>query len=414
MHEDISHSGDGGLYGELLVNRAFQGSGAKMGALPGVPGSSIVSSENPILPFGPVLTGWRPLGDVFISLTRLHPLTSALPVALQIDIPYNATGEVGIENLGFWGMDVSPQVYTAEFYALSNAPRNNGSLTGINVSLRSNMTGEVWAQSTIATNNVSSFRYQHFQTEINNQATAPNSNNTFAITFNASEVAGNTYYFGFTSLFPQTYESTAIRQDLGAAIVDLGSKFLRFPGGNNLEGYSIEQRWKWNETIGPLIGRPGRVGDWGYYNTQGLGLMEYLDFCEAGKLQPLLGVYAGFSLDIFGQEGTSFPEDQMGLILEDILNELEFIKGGQNTTWGKKRAEYGHPEPYELNFVEIGNEDWFSETYPYRFPVLYQGIKQAYPEMTIISSAYNENENYNITIPAGNVWVSLSLVLRLG
>ncbi|KAK5941790.1 hypothetical protein PMZ80_005741 [Knufia obscura] len=404
MHEDISHSGDGGMYGELLVNRAFQGSGATSGSLPGVPGNSIIGSENPIIPFGPVTTGWKPIGDVFISLTQLHPLSEALPIVLQLDIPFNVTGEVGILNEGWWGIDVRPQTYDASFYAKSNGPRNNGTLSGINVSLRSNLTGETWVSSKIPTTNVSSFEYEHFEAQLVNQAMAPDSNNTFAITFNASEVAGNTYYFGLTSLFGETYEGTRIRKDLGETIVGLGSKFLRFPGGNNLEGYSIDQRWKWNETIGPLINRKGRVGDWGYYNTNGLGLMEYLDFCEAGGLQPLLGLYAGFSLDIFGQEGVSFPEDRMNLVLEDILNELEFITGDVGTYWGGKRAEYGHPEPYELNYVEIGNEDWFSTTYPYRFPILYQGIKQAYPHLTIISSTFNENDEYNITIPSGGIW----------
>jgi len=404
MFEDISHSGDGGIYGELLVNRAFQGSGATIGSLPGVPGGSVISSENPIVPFGPVITGWKPVGDVFIHLTQLHPLSDALPVVLQLDIPVNATGEVGIMNEGWWGIDVRPQTYDASFYCLSNAPRNNGSLSGINVSLRSNLTGETWVTSKIPTTNVSSFQYQHFETQLVNEAMAPNSNNTFAITFDASEVAGNTYYFGLTSLFGETYKDTVIRKDLGETVVDLGSKFFRFPGGNNLEGYSIAQRWKWNETIGPLINRKGRVGDWGYYNTNGLGLMEYLDFCEAGGLQPILGVYAGFSLDVFGQEGTSFPEDQMHLILEDILNEIEFITGDTSTTWGAKRAEYGHPEPYELNFIELGNEDWFSSTYPYRFPILYEGIKQVYPNMTLISTTFDENPDYNISIPAGGLW----------
>lgn len=404
MFEDISHSGDGGIYGELLVNRAFQGSGATIGSLPGVPGGSVISSENPIVPFGPVITGWKPVGDVFIHLTQLHPLSDALPIVLQLDIPVNATGEVGIVNEGWWGIDVRPQTYDASFYCLSNAPRNNGSLSGINVSLRSNLTGETWVTSKIPTTNVSSFQYQHFETQLVNEAMAPNSNNTFAITFDASEVAGNTYYFGLASLFGETYKDTVIRKDLGETIVDLGSKFFRFPGGNNLEGYSIAQRWKWNETIGPLISRKGRVGDWGYYNTNGLGLMEYLDFCEAGGLQPILGVYAGFSLDIFGQEGTSFPEDQMHLILEDILNEIEFITGDTSTTWGARRAEYGHPEPYELNFIELGNEDWFSSTYPYRFPILYEGIKQVYPNMTLISTTFDENPDYNISIPAGGLW----------
>ncbi|KAK5258904.1 hypothetical protein LTR20_005855 [Exophiala xenobiotica] len=410
MHEDISHSGDGGIYGEALVNRAFQGSGAIIGPVPGIPGSSVQYSENPILPWGPVITGWQGIGGVNLSLTLLHPLSDALPVALQMDIPWGVTGQVGILNEGWWGIDVRPGTYNASFYILSNKPRNNGTLSHIDVSLRSNLTDDVWCTSTIPFSegqNVSSFEWTQYQVQLENSVKAPNSNNTFAITFDASEVAGNTYYFSLVSLFPETFNNrpNGIRKDLGQAIVDLGTKILRFPGGNNIEGYSIDQRWKWNETIGPLKDRKGRVGDWGYTNTNGLGLMEYLQFCEDGGIEPVLAVYAGFSLDIWGQDGVSFPEDRMGDVLADILNELEYVTGdASTTTYGALRSSHGHPDPFVLNYVEIGNEDWFSSTYPYRFPILYQGIKQAYPNLTLISTAYDENANYNISIPQGGMW----------
>lgn len=370
---------------------------------------SVQDSENPILPWGPVLTGWRGIGNVSLSLTLLHPLSEALPVALQLDIPWDATGEVGFLNEGWWGIDVHEGLYNASLYIKSNKPRNNGTLSHIDVSLRSNLTEEIWCMSSIpfgSGNNISSFEYNQYEVQLSNSVKAPSSNNTFAITFDASETAGNTYYFSLLSLFPETYNNrpNGIRRDLGEAIVDMGTKVLRFPGGNNIEGYSIDQRWKWNETIGPLKDRKGRVGNWGYTTTNGLGLMEYLEFCEDGGIEPVLAVYAGFSLDIWGQDGVSFPEDRMGEVLQDILNELEYITADSNTPYGSLRASHGHPEPFSLNYVEIGNEDWFSETYPYRFPILYNGIKQAYPNLTVISSAYNENDNYNISIPAGGMW----------
>lgn len=408
MFEDINHSGDGGIYAELLTNRAFQGSTVTLGTLPGISGSSVVGAENPILPFGPVITGWAGIGGVDLSLTLLHPLSPALPIAMEMDIPWNATGEVGILNYGWWGMDVSPQTYNVSFYILANGPRddNNNTLSHIDVSLRSNLTGEVWTTTSIATGNISDFSWTQYTAQIVNNVTAPNSNNTFAITFDAAEVAGNTYYFSLLSLFPETYNDrpNGLRKDLAGAIKDMGAKFLRFPGGNNIEGYSIEQRWKWNETIGPLIDRKGRVGDWEYINTNGLGLLEFLEWCEDLDMEPLLAVYAGFSLDIWGQEGTSFPEDRMGDVLDDILNELEYIMGDTSTPYGALRASHGHAAPFDIKMIEIGNEDWFSSTYPYRFPILYQGIKAAYPNITLISTAYNENANYNISIPAGGMW----------
>ena len=134
--------------------------------------------------------------------------------------------------------------------------------------------------------------------------TAPNSNNTFAVTMNASEVAGTTFYFDLISLFGATYNNrtNGLRADLGQHVKDLSPKFLRFPGGNNLEGYSIETRWKWNNTIGPLTDRPGRPGDWEYFNTDGLGLLEYLEWTEDMDMEPVLAVYAGYSLAINGEE----------------------------------------------------------------------------------------------------------------
>lgn len=117
-----------------------------------------------------------------------------------------------------------------------------------------------------------------------------------------------------------------LRKDLAEDFYAIKPKFLRFPGGNNIEGQSIPTRWKWNETIGPLIDRPGRIGDWGYYNTDGLGLMEYLYWCEDMELEPILAVYAGYSLD-----GSSYPESDMQEVLDDIMAEMEFLLGNTST-----------------------------------------------------------------------------------
>lgn len=270
------------------------------------------------------------------------------------------------------------------------------------------MTEDVWESTSIPFspgNNISTFDWQQFETTIGNTATAPNSNNTFAITMDGEEVAGNIHYISLVSLFPETYKGrpNGIRKDLGEAVEGVNSKFLRFPGGNNLEGYSVATPWKWDETIGPLINRPGRIGNWGYYNTNGLGLMEYLEFCEDAGMEPQLDVYAGFSLNDAAGVGTSYPEDRMGEVLQEVLNEIEFVMGDTSTKYGALRAQYGHTEPFPLNCVEIGNEDWFSLTYKYRFQFLYDGIKAKYPHLTIVSSQFNERRS-NISLPAGTIW----------
>ena len=102
------------------------------------------------------------------------------------------------------------------------------------------------------------------------------------------------------------------------------------------------------------------------------------------EMESVLAIYAGYSLD-----GNSVPESQMGDVLQTALDELEYCTGDTSTTWGARRAADGHPEPFQINYVELGNEDWFSGTYDYRFPILYNGIKSAYPNITLISTAYN-------------------------
>ena len=293
---------------------------------------------------------------------------------MQVDIPNNATGEVGFLNYGWWGMDVSPQEYFASFYVLANAPRYYNNQTTITVSLRSNLTSDVWASTTLQTTKLPTLDYVQLNATISNNVKAPNSNNTFAITMDAKEVAGQTFYFDLISLFPETYKGrkNGLRKDLAEAFADMQPKFLRFPGGNNLEGISVQKRWKWFETIGPLKHRPGRFADWSYYNTDGLGLLEYLEWTEDMGIEPVLAVYAGFSLDAYGQMGTSFPPSQMEEILQEALDELEYCMGGPDTRWGKARAAHGHPEPFSIKFIEIGNEDTFSTTYPYRFEYMYK------------------------------------------
>lgn len=205
------------------------------------------------MPYGPVLNGYRPIGNVKLSLDVLHPLSSALPTVLQLDIPYTATGEVGFLNEGWWGIDVKPQTYSTSFYIMPSAVRNNRTLTHISVSLRSNLTDKVWSTSSVPIGaNLSTINYTKIETQLHNTVMAPGANNTFAVTFDASEVAGTTFYISLISLFGETFKGrqNGLRKDLAEILYDAKPKFLRFPGGNNLEGRSLDTHWKWYETIG--------------------------------------------------------------------------------------------------------------------------------------------------------------------
>lgn len=234
-------------------------------------------------------------------------------------------------------------------------------------------------------------------------------NNTFQVTYNASAAGQGSLNFGLPQLFPVTYHQryNGLRNDVATFMQDIGGSFLRFPGGNNLEGNSVATRWKWNETIGPVTDRPGHVGTWGYVNTDALGLMEYLQWTADMGLQNVLAIWAGHALN-----GDSVSDDALDPYVDDILNELEFLLGSTSTPYGKLRAQYGQSDPYTINLIEVGNEDNLSDgcsTYASRFTQIYNAIKQAYPNMTIIASTTDSSCLPN-PLPEG-VWTDIHYYL---
>ena len=164
----------------------------------------------------------------------------------------------------------------------------------------------------------------------------------------------------------------------------LEPSFLRMPGGNYLEGNTIPERFQWKQTIGPIEQRPGHQGTWGYRSDDGLGLLEFLEWCEDLHMQPLLAVWAGYALN-----GTHVnPGADLAPYVQDALDEIQYVTGGTNTTWGAQRAADGHPAPFPLQYVEIGNEDFFdgSGSYDGRFAQFYDAIKAAYPNLKVIAT----------------------------
>lgn len=161
--------------------------------------------------------------------------------------------------------------------------------------------------------------------------------------------------------------------------------FLRFPGGNNLEGEEPPYYLKWNETIGPLKDRPGFPGTWSYTNTNGLGLVEYLHWCDDLNMEPVLAVWAGFYLN-----GPVISQDELQPYIDDALNELEFITGNTDTQYGALRASLGYPEPWRIRYVEVGNEDNLGgggESYEaYRFQAFKDAINAKYPDIFVFAS----------------------------
>ncbi|KAK0669942.1 family 51 putative glycoside hydrolase [Cercophora samala] len=371
MHEDINNSGDGGIYAELISNRAFQG------------------SEK----FPSNLDNWSPVGGATLTLQKLaKPLSSALPYSVNVANPKEGKGKgkdskdkkVGLANAGFWGMDVKRQKYTGSFHV-------TGEYKGdFEVSLRSAITGETFGKKVVKGGSKKG-KWTEKEFELVPFKDAPNSNNTFVVQWDAEGAKDGSLDLNLISLFPPTFKGrkNGLRIDLAQTMVELKPTFLRFPGGNMLEGNTLDTWWKWYETIGPLKDRPGMAGVWEYQQTLGLGLVEYMEWADDMNLEPIVGVFAGLALD-----GSFVPESEMGWVIQQALDEIEFLTGDAKTTkWGAVRAKLGHPKPWKVKWVEIGNEDWLAgrpagfESYiNYRFPMMMKAFNEKYPDIQIIAS----------------------------
>jgi alpha-N-arabinofuranosidase len=195
-----------------------------------------------------------------------------------------------------------------------------------------------------------------------------------------------TVWFDVVSLFPPTYHDRTggDRSDISALLAAMHPTFLRFPGGNYLEGEHIAERFDWKKTIGPWVDRPGHMSPWHYHSSDGMGLLEFLGWCEDLHMQPVLAVYAGYSLA--GEHVD--PGPALEPYVQDALDEIEYVTGSADTKWGAERIKDGHPAPFALRYIEVGNEDGFdrSGSYDGRYAQFYKAIKQRYPDLQIIAT----------------------------
>jgi alpha-N-arabinofuranosidase len=228
--------------------------------------------------------------------------------------------------------------------------------------------------------------WKRFEATLKTGRVAPTTKARFCITVDRP----GTVWLGLVSLFPPTWNDrpNGFRKDLIQMMVDLKPKFLRFPGGNYLEGDTIETRFDWKKTIGPIEERPGHPCPWGYRSSDGMGLLEFLEWCEDMGAEPLLAVYAGYSLH---GEHVNAGSD-LEPYVQEALEEIEYVSGDTNTKWGARRAKDGHPKPFKLTYVEVGNEDNFdkSDTYDSRYAQFHDAIRARYPHLKIISSFGND------------------------
>ncbi len=362
--EEINHSGDGGLYGELIRNRDLK--------------------EDPSAPvYWTTYNTNKSSDSIGLDTTPTDGLNTANPVSLKLSIgSITASGSVGVSNSGYWGIPVRPSTtYRVSFFAKSSRPAS-GPLT---VRLRSVLPGPTWASSTVGsvTN-----RWAKYTATIRTPANIPATlNNTFTISTSDPADSGSTLWFTIVSLFPPTYDNNpnGFRIDLMQKIAALRPGYFRVPGGDYLEGDTLATSFQWQNTIGPIEDRPGHDDSaWGYWSQDGMGLLEWLELAEEAHAQVLLAVDAGYSLD-----GEVVPQAQLAPYVQSAVNEIQYATGSTRTFWGAQRAADGHPPPFDMTMVEIGNEDQFDNTgsyNAYRYPMFYDAIKAAYPQLKIVAT----------------------------
>ena len=358
MTEEINYSYDGGLYAELVRNRVFKD-----------------DDKAPV--------HWSVVqdagGSAAIALDQRYPVpATALTTSLRLDAAHAAQGHrVGIANDGYWGIPVKPSTrYRASFYART-AGAGGVPLT---VGIEGADGKTVYAQ---AEGGRIDGEWKRYSVTLTTAADVkPTADARLVI---ATESPG-TIWFNQVSLFPPTYKDrpNGNRVDLMQKLVDMKPRFLRFPGGNYLEGVTVDTRFKWKETLGPVAQRPGHPGTWGYRSSDGMGLLEFLEWTEDMKAEPVLAVFAGYALN--GESVPAGPALQP--FVQEALDEIEYVTGDVGTKWGARRARDGHPAPFKLRYVEIGNEDGFDKkkTYDGRYTQFHDAIKAKYPQLKLIST----------------------------
>jgi alpha-L-arabinofuranosidase len=356
MTEEINHSYDGGLYAELIRNRIFK------------------DSRNSPVHWSLIQDGG---GTGSIALDESQPLNAALTTSLKLSIQAAAgTQRVGISNDGYWGIPVKPGTrYRASFYAKAS----DGFTGPLTVDIESADGATVVARSQVPRLTAD---WHLYTVTLTTGKVASSTANRFVI----SASSPGTVRFNLVSLFPPTYNgrSNGYRIDLMQKLAAMKPAFLRLPGGNYLEGNTIAERFEWKDTLHSLAQRPGHPGPWGYRSSDGLGLLEFLEWCEDLHMEPILAVFAGYALNrehvVAGPQLTPF--------VDDALEEIEYATGDRSTRWGARRAADGHPAPFKIQYVEIGNEDWFdrSGSYDGRFAQFYDAIKTKYPALKVIAT----------------------------
>lgn len=369
FYEEINHAGDGGIYAELIRNRSFADSNSPEGCF--VADGKYRNPNGYEEPFdnSDPLPGWSLApaygARAWMEKTEEAPRNPDAPSQLLLTV----NGKVRLINEGFWGIPARKTGYYG--FVIARAEGISDMKVGI-----CRKDGSVLGVTEIPVGTDFAKAEYCFEVE------KADENARFFI-----EVDGNgSVWFDFVSLFADdTYagEKYGFRSDLVEMLKSMKPGFLRFPGGCVVEGLTLENAIHWKKTIGPIEDRPGHFDLWGYRATDGLGMLE---FCKLGEIlgADLMYVFnCGMSCQARHSERAS--EAEFAQWLQDALDGIEYICGDVSTKWGARRAADGHPEPFNLRYLEIGNENW-GEVYRENYQVFYEVLREKYPNLTLISN----------------------------
>ena len=371
--EDINYAADGGLYGDMVKNRSFD--------------------------FPYALTGWTAYGK--LQVMDDGPFERN-PHYLRLNWSGHRDKFTGVENEGFFGIGLK----AGEMYVYSVWAHSDGGKLRIELVDNDSMTEtQILTQGEIAVN---SKEWTKYKLELESPITIEDAHLRVELVGNVSVDIEH------VSLFPKDTwmgREGGLRKDLAQALYDLHPGVFRFPGGCIVEGTDLETRYNWKNSVGPVENRPVNENRWhytfgyklfpDYFTSYGFGFFEFFQLCEDFGCEPLPVVSCGLACQFQNDDPAAHvPVDELQPYIQDALDLIEFANGGVNTTWGKVRAEMGHPEPFNLKMLAVGNEQW-GEEYPAHLKPFVEALRKAYPEIKIIgtSGPNSEGEQFDYLWP---------------
>lgn len=383
--EEINHGIDGGLYGELIRNRSFEDGVPPLNCPYDAARNVLITPNGWTIPFlrADSIPGWRRIG----VNTQVWPDTKEVindknRRSLLVSVYASPeTGRGGVVAEGYRGISIRK----GERYALSFFAKGTGMVPKtIRVALEDSSASSVLSDVFDVAPVYEWKRYHHTFT-----AKEDARNAVLTIAADTSVI----FWLDVVSLFPEaTWKNreNGLRPDLAALIDSLSPRFIRFPGGSFVEGYTAGTFPVWRETVGDISGRKHFWNVWAYGSTNGMGYHEYLQMCEDMGAEPIYVINSG----VTSQSRRPRYEDitAMGKLVDDALAAIAYANEPADSIIGSMRARNGHPEPFGLKYVEIGNENYGLE-YSKRFDLFRKAIEATYPEMTVISSSYVTKRN---------------------